>query len=1040
MPAIIGSVVFTPASPRAGESVKIEVKPTNQQAPAPAGGGLIVAGALTPKITINGVPGSVRYITWERAGKKHIFIAATTTGKTVERRHEVVTVRPSLIAFPKLRAELLLEFPTKLRFSVQMPTQWLGRTTGTLQPFQGTRQAKPGRVKGQGLVKSLPGVQPSPPVFEWDFGKGFLVGTKVPYITHDFGLDQNVSVERASFHVAARVVVPGKPVIEIRQTILIVNPYGIARKRGVLQPLVEQELNAHFANAAYHGKMTIRNPESFEIKMDSRRVEIFFADGRRLSVLQPKQPASVKLAPQSETVFTTSVSASQIPKDAVAFAVHYAGKAKNLPTRMSAYFDIPSRWWRQRQLLPTTVQRTLRSIAVRKMTPSPTRITFREIEDLVSRGEISLASLEPGGFRAGALGRLAGLARSSPVMQPMSSHIEPPFPTEGGECTPDNLPSDVPEGFVCQATSETRYVAMPGRFMNAKKGDAILSPGGTGLIGGLLRQVEPAQNYSHSGIMTRNHDEITHSTASEERLLDYPVGSFMGTPAPTDGHRPDVLKYLWPGVITQTVEESVHGEWFTDPDTNPKTNKQVSYEISGFYPNNKKLPDSTDLIPPLVVKPDPMVETPEHRKHLHEAADFAIDQPTKSHYRFYCYTDPAIGLDQKAPDSAKWAKGTYPSVCSSFVWMCLRQAGFSFEGGQIEATDKAKGADFGPDQEDGLYLYTAEERREAAEWLYDQLYDMVIEDAEIQGPEGLISAFTDMPDDVANQILNTFASDWSDTDAKDSDAWKSTIDTRSVSPDNILFWDTPAQGGPYGYFEPLVYRPPRYELVTVHRWKKITFTGTLKGIVRFGGKPVKGAQVQVYDGMFAPTGTDGHFVLKKVPVAHYKLEAYKIQDGLYLSESVDVEVKKDQDTDVTVDLKPPDDMYRAVTIDGSMYTVDDEWMAAANPHSWKVLHAVLRVGPSDTHDEITFSDVCDGDVRSEFHVEADWNLDKSVVITFTGRIYETADPSAGIDSETTKSFTVAPGGIGHWEGMKLFNDDDDSVEIEFDAKNDLQVT
>ena len=86
-------------------------------------------------------------------------------------------------------------------------------------------------------------------------------------------------------------------------------------------------------------------------------------------------------------------------------------------------------------------------------------------------------------------------------------------------------------GLVCQATPETREVVTPARFLNALKGDVILSPGGNGSIGGLLLQVTPPQHYSHSGIMTRNYDQVTHSTASEDRLMDYPNGSVFGQPS-----------------------------------------------------------------------------------------------------------------------------------------------------------------------------------------------------------------------------------------------------------------------------------------------------------------------------------------------------------------------------------------------------------------------------------------------------------------------------------------------------------------------------
>jgi hypothetical protein len=63
-----------------------------------------------------------------------------------------------------------------------------------------------------------------------------------------------------------------------------------------------------------------------------------------------------------------------------------------------------------------------------------------------------------------------------------------------------------------------------------------------------------------------------------------------------------------------------------------------------------------------------------------------------------------------------------------------------------------------------------------------------------------------------------------------------------------------------------------------------------------------------------------------------------------------------------------------------------------------------------------------------------------VTLTFTGRIFETADPAEGIDSEITRSFTVYPGHTGYWEGMNVVNDDDDHVNIEFEATNELQIT
>ena len=58
---------------------------------------------------------------------------------------------------------------------------------------------------------------------------------------------------------------------------------------------------------------------------------------------------------------------------------------------------------------------------------------------------------------------------------------------------------------------ETSYI------VNARKGDAVLSAG-CGLIGNLLRTVNPAQSYSHAGIMVEDRHKIRHSTASVDWL------------------------------------------------------------------------------------------------------------------------------------------------------------------------------------------------------------------------------------------------------------------------------------------------------------------------------------------------------------------------------------------------------------------------------------------------------------------------------------------------------------------------------------------
>ena len=54
--------------------------------------------------------------------------------------------------------------------------------------------------------------------------------------------------------------------------------------------------------------------------------------------------------------------------------------------------------------------------------------------------------------------------------------------------------------------------------------------------------------------------------------------------------------------------------------------------------------------------------------------------------------------------------------------------------------------------------------------------------------------------------------------------------------------------------------------------------------------------------------------------------------------------------------------------------------SAANPYKYQNLWRILRVGPSDTYDDWTFHDVVEGDVRSEFHVEAEWNAETGLIL------------------------------------------------------------
>lgn len=265
-----------------------------------------------------------------------------------------------------------------------------------------------------------------------------------------------------------------------------------------------------------------------------------------------------------------------------------------------------------------------------------------------------------------------------------------------------------------------------------------------------------------------------------------------------------------------------------------------------------------------------MQETSQVREKLHAVAASARTQggrpnkPSKSHYRFYCYTDPTIGLTDSAPAESGWAKGTYPTVCSSFIWMMLEKRSHHLETAAVqvmpsdlESGDVATGAEVSPGTPDGLYRYTAAERVAAGEWLYEKIHYDIMDESGWLG-----DLLTDAADDVANEILNTFARD---VPEKDDDQWRNATDANAVSPDNILWWDAPDKGGLYGYAEPLIYREPRTEKFTVSRWKKVTTRGTVTGIVTLEGKPAGGAEVNLGQGTTDFTDANGRYEILNVP-------------------------------------------------------------------------------------------------------------------------------------------------------------------------------
>ena len=1038
MSSLIGKVVCTPSDPLIGESVLVQVKPATGETFDPS---------IEPTVRINGIPATRRHIQFIRPGENTIQVSANGPEGSMDMKSVILVVQappfpprpsspPSLLPDPGHVPLMPLPAPVESSdtwtdigvpfLQVAHPPQQphvVGLAVGQM-PQLALHPSGAEHLRSHSICTLPSLVVPKagePAKYLWDFGDGSSHPSSTPYVQHDFSNSINPLVEHQSFDIS--VSSEGK---KVTRTLTFTNLYAmLKRTRNELHPQAAASGFAKRTSTAFTGFFTVTNPETNPILLTE---QCFISISPLSSVpAGPTTPQTlgtpISIPSQKLTSVSITATFAQVPKDSVGFSVYLRGTTLLGETvRINVHFDLdPSQ---RAHPLPLRVipSETLNSIHDILVNGSNSGMTLSEIR---SANPSSLPVIEAGRSQLSnehhfVISGVALNPRLVPGLDVEPLHQE--SPVVGTECDPDNIPDNLPLGMVCQATTETRTVITPGRFMNARKGDVVLAPGGNGLIGGLLTHVDHPQYYSHNGIMTANYDQITHCTGSEGRMQDYPVGSIpFDGPEPTDGFRPDVVKYGWPGTVTQTVENSVYGETITDPE------KGTLWNLQGFdaSANGATVSGVWHIIPPLVVKPDPMYETDQLRQQLHTVADDSFDHTGKFHYRFYAYTDPTIERNTVTPDEGKWAKGTIPGVCSGFIWNMMKRNGMHLAGSgdfvkvsDLSPQQIAAGARIGPSTPDGLYLYTAAERARAAQWLHDQIYDQAMDlmskKAGILGV--LVEAFTKLAEHVSNEILNAFARDRVQTDDND-EGWKNTADSNAVSPDNILMWNGPRSNppGPYGYCEPLVYREPRYDLVTVSKWRQIQLSGTLSGVVTFQGGPVGGAMITLYDGKSGGSDGQGHYSIANVPYGSYVAKAEKEQNGLFLSATSNVNLEAANAT-LDIQLQPPPAVFRTIVLDGTIHThytfhiiVKTEDKSRDVP-----FHRELRVGPFSTHAEA----VIENDVESAHAIlrfTVDWQLDTSVNVSFSFNLH---------DQTANNSFRVNVNASAAWNAHASANNDD----------------
>ena len=497
--------------------------------------------------------------------------------------------------------------------------------------------------------------------------------------------------------------------------------------------------------------------------------------------------------------------------------------------------------------------------------------------------------------------------------------------------------------------------------------------------------------------------------------------------------------------------------------------------------------------------------------------------------------DPSSGCTGARPVLIPVSE-TVPLVCSTFVWWAVQVANRTApkifldvrplnrrRRSELAAAclhDPLLGRKPHPNDErvhvaaDGLYRYSEAERQRAGKWLHDEyVVPMVrgkIDEAlpfvlRAAGAGGffslstllhalsafplavvarmlavgtlvlneLIAWMTDMPDDVANQLCNTFAADQSDSSATDSDNWRNPGTGLTVSPDDIINEWAPPQSettqeihGLYGHNVRMILRPPELDLnpPPLSTWQISPGFAEFQGRVFLHdrqGNPigVRGAAVRIGCDTWI-TGDDGIYVAPQAPAGLYWGVASYTDPatGLHCEADgrrVHVGIPGGSESEFDFELHLPPDTRREVVIRGKMdltnrHIIGKDW------HS----HPLFIEGPAILDvDFFLFPDepkyeaqrkasrqqtlLVSLPVENWGHAEIEFQLtiqsDKSVLVTYQARLREEHDDpwqESGQLVVPPKQAHGDPGTVGPVVNMMRKPFSPVRAHIEFEVHND----
>ncbi len=937
--------------------------------------------------------------------------------------------------------------------------------------------------------------------YTWRVNAEPAITTKTPFVDIDCLWRIDHGRQHSTIDVSVHIL-PGH--VTARKTLSLSSLPFSNRSRGVSSPLVRSDEQAIIGDSVMTCVLQLHNVTEEALTLTGRSITCLTHDpsGDALDVPGAEVLFESPLAvPAGASVSVISVlrTGSDVVRNSEAVVLRFRGESAGLEVQANATFDLrlhpggiplrdpiaePSSWpWdvlrtALREVNQTEGQHTPEfSIDKHTATIIATFGSRPETEDLLRIGEQSAAAIR-GRFEDGQRVAIEALTKSrtrggsAPGFICEQERTELPdmgSVVEGGFCDPDNISDEqwqeaISKKLAPGLSNICAKVTRPTRWLNARMGDIVLSPNdGLELVGALLASLTPPQKYSHSGIMTKNYSEVTHSTVSQEwitskvKWIDVPGfsgGPTRRVPILTDGVDPESLRHLWPGALTQSVGNAIAGEkWIAPRDPNHPLapgDPPVTYSIASFAQASAGLAGKankpvttgggtstsaarfgTTYTPAAIVKPPAYAEVSDlslrtrlhrlsaeiakHAAHVDETGQaFNFDglkvAGSGSHYRLFCFTDPTISITQTATPGHGWATETFPSVCSVLLWRGMRKLNYFM----------------GPN--DGLTAYSQNDRTNAAQRVFSFIYDMLFQ---LAGDFG--EALTDISDDWANQFTNAFASDASN--GTDSDAWKQPGSSMGVSPDNISGWAGPDDGGLFGHLEQAEFRGARSEHYRLSTWQSFTNTGVISGkIVRAGGTAIPGVRVQITDRLFGISNSLGDYTIHDVPYGTpgtgYTLTTSLTIEHQCFFGSADVMVQSPT-TDANITMEAPS-LNRLVTLVAKVKGNDSEW--AATDEKFEGTKSFVRsLTSNEFQTTVTpqdgFKFAWGGEIRVEYTAVLFVLGDGSVQVRVYGLFFEgTTEYTGDLDGfGVSHAATVAPGESGELE-LSLSNLEEGSAD------------